>query len=250
MQRTQGYDTPVGELGIQLSGGQRQRLAIARAIVKQPKILILDEATSAIDVRSEQIVQAALDRACKGRTTIVVAHRLGTIRKADNIVVLRQGRVVQQGTHESLLAEAGGAYSLLAASQDVSVGDQVPDTLEGDIGMEKTGKASKKSVWLSERTGGLNDDESMGPRYDDLDSETHSLDESEGKLRVIGQSSSSTDTTSSLWTLLKEQAFRWKKYTLVLIGAIGAGGRFCMSFHLLTASSHAAFLTIQFQYTG
>jgi ATP-binding cassette subfamily B (MDR/TAP) protein 1 len=87
-----GYDTIVGESGIKLSGGQRQRLAIARSIVKQPSILILDEATSAIDVRTEHIVQAALDRmVAQNRTTIVIAHRLSTIKKADKIIVLRQG---------------------------------------------------------------------------------------------------------------------------------------------------------------
>ncbi|KAL8306390.1 hypothetical protein RB600_010300 [Gaeumannomyces tritici] len=117
-----GYQTTVGESGIKLSGGQRQRLAIARAIVKQPKILILDEATSAIDVRSEQIVQAALERASVGRTTIVIAHRLGTIKRADKIVVLRKGRVVQQGTHDELRAQRGSAYSMLATAQTIDVG--------------------------------------------------------------------------------------------------------------------------------
>lgn len=111
----------VGESGIKLSGGQRQRLAIARAIVKQPKILILDEATSAIDVRSEQIVQAALERASVGRTTVVIAHRLGTIKRADKIVVLREGRVVQQGTHDELRAQRGSTYCLLANAQAIDV---------------------------------------------------------------------------------------------------------------------------------
>lgn len=99
----QGYDTFVGESGIKLSGGQRQRIAIARSIIKQPPILILDEATSAIDVRTERIVQKALDRVSKNRTTIVIAHRLSTIKRADSIVVLRQGKLVEQGTHDELL---------------------------------------------------------------------------------------------------------------------------------------------------
>jgi ATP-binding cassette subfamily B (MDR/TAP) protein 1 len=85
-----GYDTQVGDAGIKLSGGQRQRLAIARSIIKRPKILILDEATSAIDVRGERLVQQALDRVSEGRTTITIAHRLSTIKKADKIVVLRK----------------------------------------------------------------------------------------------------------------------------------------------------------------
>ncbi len=114
----------VGDAGIKLSGGQRQRLAIARSIVKKPKILILDEATSAIDVRGEKIVQAALDKVSQGRTTITIAHRLSTIMKADNIVVLKKGKVVQQGTHEELLSDKEGAYWALANAQHLAVEDE------------------------------------------------------------------------------------------------------------------------------
>ncbi|KAI1059837.1 hypothetical protein LB506_008971 [Fusarium annulatum] len=123
----EGYDTAVGEVGIKLSGGQRQRIAIARAIIRRPAILILDEATSAIDVRGERIVQAALDRASKNRTTIVIAHRLSTIKKADRIVVLRQGQVIQSGTHESLLTDETGLYYNLVNAQALSLGEQKDD---------------------------------------------------------------------------------------------------------------------------
>ncbi|KAI0443528.1 ABC transporter-like protein [Xylaria telfairii] len=119
-----GYETHVGDAGIKLSGGQRQRLAIARAIIKQPKILILDEATSSIDVRGEKVVQAALDRVSKNRTTIMIAHRLATVKKADNIVVLSKGKVVQWGNHESLMATVGGPYWLLTQSQELKMGEE------------------------------------------------------------------------------------------------------------------------------
>lgn len=117
------YETQVGDAGIKLSGGQRQRLAIARSIIKRPKILILDEATSSIDVRGERLVQAALDKVSEGRTTITIAHRLSTIKKADKIIVMRKGKLIEEGTHDSLLANEDGVYWALVNAQKLSMGD-------------------------------------------------------------------------------------------------------------------------------
>jgi len=111
------YDTQVGERGVQLSGGQKQRIAIARAVLKDPVILILDEATSSLDNESELLVQDALDKLMKNRTSVVIAHRLSTIKKADQIFVIEDGKVSAKGNHDSLLAKEGGLYHKLIQIQ-------------------------------------------------------------------------------------------------------------------------------------
>jgi len=140
MKLQHGYDTHVGERGMLLSGGQKQRVAIARAIVSDPRILLLDEATSALDTQSEGIVQDALDKASKGRTTITIAHRLSTIRDADLILVMGGGEILEQGTHSSLLANENGPYAQLVSTQKLNV-----DAQENAVGPSDSDEALVRS---------------------------------------------------------------------------------------------------------
>ena len=115
-QLPQGFDTFLGERGIRLSGGQRQRIAIARAILRDPAVLLLDEATSSLDAESERLVQEALEQLMQGRSTLIIAHRLATVRKVDRILVMDQGRIIEEGTHDTLLSN-GGLYAELYGRQ-------------------------------------------------------------------------------------------------------------------------------------
>ncbi|XP_066306819.1 ABC transporter B family member 9-like [Miscanthus floridulus] len=156
-----GYDTMVGQRGAQLSGGQKQRIAIARAIIKNPRILLLDEATSALDVESERIVQEALNRIMLDRTTLVVAHRLSTVRNADCISVVQQGKIVEQGPHDELIMNPDGAYSQLIRLQESKEEEQKLDhhmsdsrsksrslSLKRSISRGSTGNSSRHSLTL------------------------------------------------------------------------------------------------------
>ncbi|KAE8330307.1 multidrug resistance protein 1, 2, 3 [Aspergillus sergii] len=144
-----GYDTEIGQRGGLLSGGQKQRIAIARTVVSQPKVLLLDEATSALDAHAEKVVQKALDKATEGLTTIVIAHKLATIRNADSIIVMEKGRIVEQGTHDSLLS-SGGKYTQLVRAQDLAVSSQLESELESEsFNDEKVDTVNKLSVSAS-----------------------------------------------------------------------------------------------------
>lgn len=133
MELPDGYHARVGERGGLLSGGQKQRIAIARSVISEPRILLLDEATSALDPHAEGVVQRALDSVSRDRTTIVIAHKLSTIRNADNIVVMSHGKISEQGTHAELL-ERHGIYSRLVKAQDLSPSNQLPT--ESDVASE------------------------------------------------------------------------------------------------------------------
>jgi ATP-binding cassette subfamily B protein len=117
--RSEGYDTLVGERGVKLSGGQRQRLAIARALLNDPAIIVFDEATSDVDTETEELIQESLDRLIADRTAFVIAHRLSTIKDADTILVMEDGEIVESGTHGELL-DTGGQYAALWRAQDTS----------------------------------------------------------------------------------------------------------------------------------
>ncbi|GCC19189.1 hypothetical protein chiPu_0018256 [Chiloscyllium punctatum] len=140
----EGYDTQVGERGLKLSGGEKQRVAIARTILKAPQIVLLDEATSALDTQTERNIQASLAKVCTNRTTIVVAHRLSTVINADQILVLQNGRIVERGRHDVLLAKGGAYAEMWMKQQQAETIDSASDTETKDKSTEKLQPPSNK----------------------------------------------------------------------------------------------------------
>ncbi|KIV81892.1 hypothetical protein PV11_04042 [Exophiala sideris] len=212
-QLPEGYNTRVGESGIKLSGGQRQRLAIARSIIREPAILILDEATSSIDVRGERIVQQALDRVSRNRTTIVIAHRLSTIRKADNIIVMRDGRNIEEGTHQHLLSIPDGLYAGLVHAQQ----------LESEGAHEQTEPEEHTFDNVNQESAGnftKPDTEALPTAY-----------KQKGFFGSFGR-------------FMYEQRRHWKIYMVILASAMGAGSAFSLQSWIF------AHLIEVFQYTG
>ncbi|KAI4694089.1 uncharacterized protein J4E84_002669 [Alternaria hordeiaustralica] len=191
-----GYDTQLGERAMNLSGGQKQRLAIARSIVSEPTVLLLDEATSALDPKAEKIVQQALERVSQGRTTIVIAHKLSTIRNADNIAVMAAGIVVEQGSHDELLA-AGGAYARLVRAQDLG--------------------------------------QAEGEEQEDQDFAAEKIDlvRTQTQASAIGQEAKVSDKdginynlVKCAWIVLKEQGALWKCFLILGIATLAGGATY------------------------
>ncbi|KAI1857591.1 uncharacterized protein JN550_013160 [Neoarthrinium moseri] len=208
----EGYETHVGERGFLLSGGQKQRIAIARAIVSDPKILLLDEATSALDTKSEGVVQAALEVAAAGRTTITIAHRLSTIKDAHNIVVMTQGSIVEQGTHDALLEKRGAYYNLVTAQNIAAVNELTVEEQEAiDSEEEKLiRKASAKDG---------------GPAYiEDPDDNMQaklkrSTTQGSASSKALQGRKAEEETKYPLWTLIKLiAAFNKKEWKLMVWG--------------------------------
>lgn len=205
----QGYHTRIGERGGLLSGGQKQRIAIARSVISEPKILLLDEATSALDPHAEGIVQRALDSASENRTTIIIAHKLSTIRNADNIVVMSKGKVTEQGRHEELVSR-NGIYATLVKAQDL-----VPANIEEFHGSGSTNtsdEALEKGSELADPDQPLTKVRTAEARQLAAlkDREDHDMYEKTGIFR-------------SIWKLLREMLEIWPWFAVTIATCVAGG---------------------------
>ncbi|TPX14288.1 uncharacterized protein E0L32_005484 [Thyridium curvatum] len=217
----EGYETNVGERGFLLSGGQKQRIAIARAIVSDPKILLLDEATSALDTRSEGVVQAALEVASAGRTTITIAHRLSTIKDAHNIVVMAEGRIVEQGTHDDLIERKGAYYKLVSAQSIAAVNELSPE--EEEVMNEKEEELVRKASAANEPSFIPDPDDNVADKL-----KRTATSKSASSVALQGRHTEATKKYS-LWTLIKliasfnKQEWKWMLVALFFSAICGGG---------------------------